>query len=173
MKKIINNIIHRIKEDSLSKRKETVERQAVYKGLKSIKSALVIWSVCKEQADWLKKLTVDFPAVKFDKLCYVPAKEELSAPADALVLRNEDLGFGGKILNEGLPAVLAKRYDILIDFSTESNTILNYVSLNSKAMCKVSMEHEGGGYDLIIKGVAEPLAFIDKLKEILSEIKEY
>lgn len=114
MKKIINNILHRIKEDSLAKRKDSVERQAVYKELKSVKNALVIWSACVPQADWLKKLAVDFKEVKFDRLCYMPAKGEVSAPADALVIRNEDLGFGGKILNEGLPAILAKRYDLLI-----------------------------------------------------------
>lgn len=173
MKKIINNILHRIKEDSLSRRKETAVRKAVYKELKSVKSALVIWSVCGDQADWLKKLADNFREVKFDKLCFMPAKEEFSAPADALVLRKEDLGFGGKISNEGLPAILAKPYDLLIDFSTEGNTILNYVALNSKAMCKVGMEHEGGEYDLIIQGVAKPLVFIDRLKEVLSEIKEY
>lgn len=173
MKKIINNILHRIKEDSLSKRKDSVERQAVYKELKSVKNALVIWSACGTQAGWLKKLAADFKEVKFDRLCYMPAKGEVSAPADALVIRNEDLGFGGKILNEGLPAILAKRYDLLIDFSTEANPILNYVLLNSQAMCKVGIGREGGEYDLIIGGVAEPLAFIDRLKEVLSEIKEY
>lgn len=173
MKKIINNIFHRIKEDSLSKRKGAVERQVTYKELKSVKSALVLWSVCGEQAAWLKKLETNFKEVKFDKLCYVPGKENGSAPADALALRNEDLGFGGKILNESLPAILAKRYDLMVDLSTEANVVLNYVSLNSKAMCKVGMGREGGEYDLIIKGVAEPLVFIDRLKEVLSEIKEY
>lgn len=173
MKKIINNILHRIKEDSLSKRKESVERQATYKDIKSIKSALVIWSACSEQANWLKKLAANFKDVEFDKLCYVQEKDGVSAPVDALALRNEDLGFGGKILNESLPAILAKRYDLLVDLSTESNVILNYVSLNSRALCKVGMGHEGGECDLVIKGVAEPLVFIDKLKEVLSEIKEY
>lgn len=173
MKKIISNILYRIKEDSLSKRREAGERQAVYKELKSIKSALVLWSVCDRQTAWLKELAVMFKEVKFDKLCYMPMKEETPALADALVLRNEDLGFGGKITHEDLPAILTKRYDLLIDLSTEENKILNYVLLKSKAMCKVGMRHEGGEYDLIIEGVAEPLAFIDRLKEVLSEIKEY
>ena len=164
MKKIISNILYRIKEDSLSKRREAGERQAVYKELKSIKSALVLWSVCDRQTAWLKELAVKFKEVKFDKLCYMPMKEETPAP---------DLGFGGKITHEDLPAILAKRYDLLIDLSTEENKILNYVLLKSKAMCKVGMRHEGGKYDLIIEGVAEPLAFIDRLKEVLSEIKEY
>lgn len=173
MKKIINNILHRIKEDSLSKRKDVGERQAVYKELKSIKNALVIWSACEGQADWLAKLEVNFQGVVFDKLCYVPAREGVAVPADALVFRNEDLGFGGKILNPNLPVILAKRYDLLIDLSAEANVILNYVLLNSKALCKVGMGREGGEYDLMIKGVAEPLVFIDRLKEVLSEIKEY
>lgn len=173
MKKILNNIIHRIKEDSLAKRQEAVVRRTEYKELKSIKTGLVIWSANSGQAECLNKLSVGLKGVKFDRLCYMSPKESDSEPANALVLRNEDLGFGGKIQNTRLPEVLNCPYDLLVDLSTESNVQLNYVLLNSQALCKIGMNREGGTHDVVIDGVSAPLQFIDKLIEILSDIKEY
>lgn len=173
MKKILNNIIHRIKEDSLAKRRESVERRSEYKGVKSVKTGLVIWSADSRQAEWLERLSSGLKEVKFDRLCYIPPKEDISMPVDVLVLRNEDLGFGGKIQNSQLPEVLNRSYDVLVDLSTEPNVLLNYVLLNSRALCKIGMNREGGERDIMIDGVSTPLMFIDKLTEILSDIKEY
>lgn len=173
MKKIFNNIIHRIKEDSLAKRQEAVARRTEYKELKSIKTGLVIWSANSGQIECLDKLAAGLKGVKFDRLCYMSPKECDSEPVNTLVLRNEDLGFGGKIQNNRLPEMLNCPYDLLVDLSTESNVQLNYVLLNSQALCKIGMNREGGAYDIVIDGVSAPLPFIDKLIEILSDIKEY
>lgn len=173
MKKILNNIFHRIKEDSLARRKDAAERHSEYKDLKSVKTGLVIWYASEQQNDWLKKLSECFKEVEFDKLCYMPAKEGIPDPVNTLVLRNDDLGFGGKIAQEQLPGMLERKYDILVDLSTESNVLLNYVLLNSRASCKVGMDREGGERDIVIDGVTEQLTFIDKLAGILSEIKRY
>lgn len=173
MKKILNNIIHRIKEDSLVKRQESVVRSSEYKELKSVRTGLIVWSVAEGQADWLKKISEYLPEVKFDKLCYMPSKSAVPELLGAFVIKNEDLGFGGKILNSKLPDVLERQYDLLIDLSTESNVLLNYVLLSSKALCKVGMNRSCGERDITIEGVSEPLEFIDKLVEILSSIKKY
>ncbi len=44
MKKIINNILYRFKEDSLAKRTELVGRTISYKELKEIKTCLVFYT---------------------------------------------------------------------------------------------------------------------------------
>lgn len=173
MKKILNNIIYKIKEDSLVKRQGSVERCSEYKGLKSVRTGLIIWSGADEQAEWLEKISECLRDVKFDKLCYMPPKVTAPNPVNALIIKNEDLGFGGKILNTQLPDLLGRQYDLLIDLSTESNTLLNYVLLNSKALCKVGMNRDGGERDITIVGVSQQLEFIDKLTEVLSGIKEY
>lgn len=173
MKKIINSILHRFKEDSLTKRTELVDRTVEYKELKDIKTGLVFWAEEPESSLLLKKLVQKMPGVKFDKLCFVPAGVELLETDDMVVLRNEDLAFGGKILNDRLHTVLARKYDLLMDFTSVSSAMIQYVLTTSQAACIVGMKKEGGSADIVVDGVRGPMEFIDRLTEILAQIKKY
>lgn len=171
--KIIDNILHRIKEDSLSKKTDTAERVLEYKELAAIKTCLVFWVADYEQSVWLKKLADKLKGVKMDKLCFIPKGVEAIISDDIISIRNEDLSFGGKIQNDRLPAVITKEYDLLIDLSTLSNGLIVHCLTNSLAHCKVGMKKEGFEADIIIDEVSDPLVFIDELFAFLSKIKNY
>lgn len=173
MKKIINNILHRLKEDSLAKHLEQVHRNVEYKELKEIKKCLLFWTAHPDEQSWMKYLRERFAHTKFEKLCFIPNGTEILETEDMVTLRNEDLGFGGKIQNDRLMAVLMKKYDLLIDLTTDSNVLINYVLAHTQATCVAGMKKEGGVADLIIDGVSTPLEFIDKLTELLSKINRY
>ena len=172
MKKIITNILHRFKEDSLSKRVDGGERKVEYKEKKEIKKCLVFWTAGDGQELWLKKTIACFPGVKIEKLCFVPAGVELLETDDMVSMRNEELGFGGKIQNPHLHHILAQKYDLLLDLNVVSNALINYVLTNSQASCIMAMKKENGIADVVIDGVSEPLEFIERASELLSEIKK-
>lgn len=173
MKKIINNILYRLKEDSLAKRLDGVERSAEYKGFKDIRRCLVFWTASPNERKWIKSVRDHFAEAKIEKLCFVPNGMEVPESDDVVFMRSEDLGFGGKIQNERLLGVLKKKYDLLIDLTGEANVLGNYVLTHSQAACTAGMKKEGGIADLIVDGVSTPLEFIDKLTELLSKINRY
>ena len=72
MKKILNNLLHRLKEDSLNKRVGNSTREVEYKEKREIKTCLVFWSADTDQNKWFRKLESDFAGVKMDKLCFIP-----------------------------------------------------------------------------------------------------
>ncbi len=108
MKKIINNILYRFKEDSLAKRTELVGRTISYKELKEIKTCLVFYTAGEEPQAGIEILKKKMPGVKFVKLCFVPAGIEVTESDNLVVFRYEELGFGGKIQNERLYKELSK-----------------------------------------------------------------
>lgn len=173
MKKIIDNILHRWKEDALVKRTGAVARNASYKELKEIKSCLVFWTAENGKNIWFNKLQESFKGVKIDKLCFLPAGVEMLETDDMVMLRNEDLKFKGVIENQHLLALLREKYDLLIDFTANSNALINYVLTNTHAACIVSMKKESSEADIVIDGVAGPVEFIEQLTGILSAIKKY
>jgi hypothetical protein len=173
MKKIINNILHRLKEDSLARQLEGVERNAEYKGFKDIRRCLVFWTSSPNERKWIKSVRDHFAEAKIEKLCFVPNGIEVSETDDVVFMRNDDLGFGGKIQNERLLGVLRKKYDLLIDLTGETSVLGNYVLAHTQAACTAGMKKEGGIADLIVDGVSTPLEFIDKLTELLSKINRY
>lgn len=173
MKKIINNILHRFKEDSLAKRKELKDRKVEYKGLKDIHTCLVFWIAGEEDKGALKNLYEQMKHVEFDKLCFVKEGAEFLEADNVVTLRNEDLGFGGKIQNERLYSLLSREYDLLIDLTGTSNVMINYVLTNSQAACIAAMKKEGGTADFIVDGVAGQKEFIDRLIELLAQINKY
>ncbi len=71
MKKILNNLLHRLKEDSLNKRVGNSTREVEYKEKREIKTCLVFWSADTDQNKWFRKLESDFAGVKMDKLCFL------------------------------------------------------------------------------------------------------
>ena len=106
MKKILNNLLHRLKEDSLNKRVGNSTREVEYKEKREIKTCLVFWSADTDQNKWFRKLESDFAGVKMDKLCFIPDGIEMLETDDLVAVRNADLGFGGKIRNGRLIAML-------------------------------------------------------------------
>lgn len=173
MKKIINNILHRLKEDSLVRRQDKTLREKEYKELKDIKKCLVFWVTDPEERKWLKEVSAIFKGARIDRLCFVPAGVEILETDDTVVMRNEDLGFGGKIQNEKLLKILEKKYDLLIDLTPVSSVLGNYVLHNTQTMCIAGMKKENSEADLVIDGVNGPMDFIEKLANILSQIKKY
>lgn len=171
MKKIINNILHRFKEDSLARRTEGVDRKLEYKTLPEIKTGLVFWMAGQEEKKWMRLLEERMKGVKFDKLCFVPDDTEVLETDDMVTLRNQELGFGGKIQNERLHDLLSRKYDLLIDFTPVANAMINYVLSNSRAHCITGMKKEGAVADITLDGSASPVEFINNLTKVLSEIK--
>ena len=157
MKKILNNLLHRLKEDSLNKRVGNSTREVEYKEKREIKTCLVFWSADTDQNKWFRKLESDFAGVKMDKLCFIPDGIEMLETDDLVAVRNADLGFGGKIRNGRLIAMLGCKYDLFID----------------QASCIVGMKKEGGVADIVIDEVTEPFGLVNKLNVILSGINKY
>lgn len=173
MKKIINSLLHRMKEDSLAKKMTEAERTKEYKGLESMKHGLVFWVADEQETTWLNHLADKFPGLKTDKLCLIPDTGQKSAQEGVIFVRKEDLMFGGKIQNEGLKRVLSENYDILIDLSLVSDVMTDYILKNSQAVCKVGVPKENYEADIMLEGVADTADFIEKLYEVLSKLKKY
>lgn len=173
MKKIINNILHRFKEDSLSRRTELVDRTLAYKELKEIRTCLLFYTAGAEPQAGFEILKKKMPEVKFRKLGFVPSGVEVGEADDLVTFRNEELGFGGRIQNDHLYKELSREYDLLVDFTALSNAMTQYVLTNSKAHCIIGMKKEGTIADIIIDEVKEPQEFAIKLTGLLAEIKRY
>lgn len=173
MKKILNNILYRFKEDSLYKHKELTNRKIEYKNIREIKTGIVFWTAGGDIEEWCKHLSKHFKEVKFDRLCFVPSGTEILETDHMVALRNEDLGFGGKIQNKRLHELLTKKYDLFIDLTTVSNALVQYVLGNTQAGCIVGMKKEGKMADIVVDGVFETIEFIDQLADLLAEIKTY
>lgn len=152
---------------------ESVERETEYKELHEIKTCLVFWSENVDQEIWLKKLSEKLKNVRLKKICYIPAGVDNQPVHGIVVVRNGDLGFGGKVQNEGLRALLEESFDLFIDLSPESNALVNYVGMNARADCKIGMKKDNSGADIMIDEVVDPLVFIDEMEKFLSEIKRY
>lgn len=62
---------------------------------------------------------------------------------DLVAVRNADLGFGGKIRNGRLIAMLGCKYDLFIDLNKENNALIKFVLQHTQASCIVGMKKEG------------------------------
>lgn len=173
MKQIIHKIFHRMKEDSLVKK--TAERRRIkeYPGTGALKSCLVVWCANDRQTDYLIQLEKKLPGIKLDKICFLPEGYQALQLDCVTYVKSEELGFGGKILNEQLPALLDKEFDLLVDLSEGPNVMIEYILKNSLAKCKVGMKKENFEADLMLDGVAGVPEFIDKLFEVLAKLKKY
>lgn len=163
-----------MKQDSLAKK--TAERRRIkqYPDLHAVKNCLVVWCANDRQEEYLKHLKKKLPQqVKLDKICFLPEGCPVLSGRDVVYVKEEELGFGGKISNEQLPALLDKECDLLVDLSEESNVMLDYILRNSLAKCKVGMKKESFDADLMIDNVSGISEFIDKLFEVLARLKRY
>lgn len=173
MKQIIYKIFHRMKQDSLAKKTAERKRTKQYPELTAVKSCLVVWSANDRQEEYLKSLRKKLPQAKWDKICFLPKGYQADFLRDVVYVKEEELGFGGKILNEELPVLLDKEYDLLVDLSEVTNVMLSYILTNSLAKCKAGMRKESFDADLMIDGVTGIPEFIDKLFEVLAKLKKY
>ena len=173
MKKIINNILSRLKEDSLAKRIELEGRTVSYKELDKIRTCLLFYPAGGEPKLAIDVLRKKMPEVKFGKLCFVPSGMEITEAEDVVFFRYEELGFGGKIQNERLHKELAKEYDLLVDFTVDCNVMTQFVLNNSRAHCIVGMKREGAVGEILIDGVKEQQDFAVKLTHLLAGINSY
>ena len=163
MKKILNNLLHRLKEDSLNKRVGNSTREVEYKEKREIKTCLVFWSADTDQNKWFRKLESDFAGDGIEML----------ETDDLVAVRNADLGFGGKIRNGRLIAMLGCKYDLFIDLNKETTALIKFVLQHTQASCIVGMKKEGGVADIVIDEVTEPFGLVNKLNVILSGINKY
>ena len=115
----------------------------------------------------------DFAGVKMDKLCFIPDGIEMLETDDLVAVRNADLGFGGKIRNGRLIAMLGCKYDLFIDLNKETTALIKFVLQHTQASCIVGMKKEGGVADSGIDEVTEPFGLVNKLNVILSGINKY
>ncbi len=173
MKKILHNVFHYLKKDSLNRRLGEVDRQVAYKGYEEIRNALVFWNVHADQEKWLQQIVNDFPGVKIDKLCFVPEGSKVAVSDEWVILKNSDLGFGGKIQNTRLQSLMQQRYDIFIDLTENVSALAKYVQMHIPAAFVVGMKKEGGVADIVVEDVNGPIQFVDELKKILSGINRY
>lgn len=162
-----------MKEDSLARKMTEARRKKEYRSLSSVKNVVVFWTAAEGEKTWLKKIRESFPGVKLDKLCFLPADYQGLLTDDVVYIRAEDLGFGGKIMNEKLFQVLEKPYDLFIDLTKESNVLIDYVLKSSMAVCKAGMPKENFEADIVLEGVNDPQEFLYGLVKLLSNLKEY
>ena len=173
MKKILNNLLHRLKEDSLNKRVGNSTREVEYKEKREIKTCLVFWSADTDQNKWFRKLESDFAGVKMRLVIRMASAPEMLETDDWVAVRNADLGFGGKIRNGRLIAMLGCKYDLFIDLNKETTALIKFVLQHTQASCIVGMKKEGGVADIVIDEVTEPFGLVNKLNVILSGINKY
>lgn len=133
----------------------------------------MFWSADTDQNKWFRKLESDFAGVKMDKLCFIPDGIEMLETDDLVAVRNADLGFGGKIRNGRLIAMLGCKYDLFIDLNKETTALIKFVLQHTQASCIVGMKKEGGVADIVIDEVTEPFGLVNKLNVILSGINKY
>lgn len=173
MKQIIKHIFHRMKEDSLARKTTEAQREKKYHSLHWVKNGLVFWIGGSEEAAWLKAVREKFSGVKMDKICFIPPSYQGILTEDTTYIKTEDLAFGGKIMNDRLFQVLEKPYDLLIDLTTESNVLIDYILKNSRAKCKIGMPKDNFEADIVLEGSRDTVDFIGRISGMLADLKEY
>lgn len=174
MKQIIQKIFYRMKQDSLAKKTAEKKRTKQYPDLYAMKNCLIVWCAGDRQEEYLKLFKKRLPPqVKLDKICFLSEGSPVSSWREVVYVKEDELGFGGKILNEQLQILLNKEYDLLVDLSEESNVMIDYILRNSSAKCKAGMKKENFDADLMIDNVSGIPEFIDKLFEVLAKLKRY
>lgn len=173
MKQIIHKIFHRMKEDSLVKKAAEVKRGKEYPVLESVKSCVVVWCAHEKEKVYLKEIARRLPGVKVEKICFLPEGMEALQPGQVTYVKDEELGFGGKIMNAPLEEMLAKKYDLLIDLSEGENVMVEYILKHSQAKCKAGRVKENFEADIMVDGVEDMSGFIEQLFVIMSKLKKY
>jgi len=102
-----------------------------------------------------------------DIVYYHPDKKEAALMSE-LVYTDSELGFKGKVKNEGVTHFINKSYDGLLNFYNEDKLLLNLVAVQSKAKFKI-------GFAGIYEGVNDfsVTTQLDYIDVFSFELKKY
>lgn len=101
-------------------------------------------------------------------------EQDKNSPYATPVFSENDLGWGGKIVNSYALEFLSKEYDILISYYTDDNLVLQLMTLQSKARIKVGFgEIDKNLNDLILNTpITDFNIFKNELRKYLSVLGE-
>lgn len=173
MKQIFKGIFHRMKVSALLKKMEETKRDKEFHNADTMKTALIFWVANAQDTEWIKTLTKELRGVKIDKLCFVPDSFSYTLHKDVVYVRNEDLGFGGKILNTGVYPILSTPYDLLLDLSDRSSALIDYILKTSLAKCKIGKVKADFESDIMLEEVRDTRELVAGIVQVLSELKKY
>ncbi len=173
MKQIIQKIFHRIKEDSLAKKKAEIQRVKEYPEWAEIKRCLLLWVADGREPNWNKDVARVLNGKQVEKICYVPKGVEGPLQGTCLCLRDEDLGFGGKITKAELSEILNKKYELLIDLTSSRYVITDYIVKACLAGCKVGRLKDQKELDIVLDGPETEKDFLISLHLLFSNLKKY
>lgn len=172
MKNLIDGMIHSLKEKALSKCHDVVDRNVQYVELKHVKSCLAFSTADEEGKKAVAYLAKKLGNVKVDKLYVVEEGTDMIETDNLVLLRKENLSFGGKIRNEFWEAMCGRKYDLAVDLTMLSTPVVKYVFSHMKASMIASMKKEGSGADLVVAPVENVTDFVSKLVDVLENIKQ-
>lgn len=165
-------MFHRWKERFLDKRSRATHREAVYKELADMKVCLALATADAEGQRAVEGLAGRMKGVKVEGVYLAEGKEGTMEGADALVVRNGDFSFWGKLKNGRLQEVLDREYDLLVDLTAESSVLGRYVLAHSRAAFIAGRKKEGTLADVVVAPTVDTADFVNQLIEILEHIKK-
>lgn len=173
MKKFIDGMIHSLKEKALSRCHDAVDRNVRYVELAHVKSCLAFSTADEEGKKAVAYLAKKLGNVKMDKLYVVEEETDMVETDNLVLLKKEDLSFGGRIRNERFEAMCGRKYDMLVDLTMLSTPVVKYVYAHTRAAMIAGMKKEGSGADVVVAPAENVTDFVNKLVEVLGTIKQY
>lgn len=118
------------------------------------------------------KLKLKAPYISFEKVAFLPNDFNGELRSDIIYVKNTDVKFGGKILNEAFTKVTSKSYDALIDLSDGSADLEKYFLKATHASFRIG-RHPHESYDLVLDATKDENEFIDNIFDLLSKLKKF
>jgi len=91
-----------------------------------------------------------------------------NSPYSTPVISDRDLGWGGKIENSYALEFLSREYDLLINYYTEENLLLQLMTVKARARMKVGFAEVDKNLNDLILGTS-----IEDFKSFKKELKKY
>ena len=91
-----------------------------------------------------------------------------NSPYSTPVFSDKDLGWKGNIENSYALEFLSGEYDVLVNYYTDNNLLLNLMSIKTKARIKVGFKEVGTDFNDLILDVP-----ISNFKTFKAELKKY
>ena len=173
MIKIKNVFFRRFYEKVLAKKHSRVAASVQYKEKEEVKTCLLFYVAGEEVEEAIEALQQGMPKTKFQRLCFIPSEREVLDRLDVIYYRQNELGWKGVFANARLEEVLSKKFDLLIDLTTNSNVFTQYVLKNSNAQCIISKNEADGFADIVVNEMKDEREFVKKLMVLLAEISSY
>lgn len=173
MKKFFDGVINSLKEKALSKCNDRVDRVVQHVELKNVKRCLVFAMADEEGRKAVAALMRRLGNVQVDKLYVVEEETDMIEDEHMVLLKKEDLSFGGKIKNEFFERLCGLKYDLAVDLTMLTTPVVKYVFSHIQASFIAGMKKEECGADLVVEPVRDVTDFVNKLVEVLGNIKRY